>query len=199
MQIAKNEEMLIKKIMSIIGSATLYFAVVFGCAFLGFVSPELWVFSPAIAAFFTSIPITILLNKYHDKGITLVFPAIYFIIGFAIGEITMVESILAMLIVAIIAEIVHIIMTPGTANSTRMSCAVLSLVPACNLLSLWIRTDYYYIGAVEEMGIEYADALMTFSDSVFLIALIVSCLAVGHISSSVVERIIKKANKTAKT
>lgn len=50
-----------KKTLTIIGLAVMYFCIACAGAFLGFLSPVLWVFSSAIAALFTAIPVTMLL------------------------------------------------------------------------------------------------------------------------------------------
>lgn len=181
-----------KKALSVSGLAVLYFIIAFAGEFLGFLSPALWVFSSAIAALFTAIPVTILLRKYPFRGISLVFPAAYLIAGLAMGEISKPEVVIGIIAVGMVAEIAHSILTPGSSKGTGITCAVISCVSACNLLPLWTRPDWYYQGAVEEMGsVEYAEGLMKFSNPAGLAVLIVLCLVIGYVGSVVTEKIFK--------
>lgn len=181
-----------KKTLTIIGLAVLYFCIACAGVFLGFLSPVLWVFSSAIAALFTAIPVTILLRKYPFRGISLVFPVAYLIAGLAIGEISKPEVVIAIIAVGAVAEVTHSILTPGSSKGTGITCAVISCVSACSLLPLWTRPDWYYQGAVEEMGsVEYAEGLMKFSNPAGLAVLIVLCLVIGYVGSVVTEKIFK--------
>ena len=111
----------------------------------------------------------------------------------AIGEITSPAVIVAMLVVAVVAEVVRFILGYSTQRGIRIGYAIMSIFTAFTLLPLWIDPDMYYESAMEEIGkTEYADSLMKLSNPVALVLLIVLCFLGGYLGTIIAEKLFKE-------
>lgn len=181
-----------KKALSCLGLEAIYFALCFGCMFLGFLSPVLWVYQPVLSAFLAATPVLILAKHWKKFGGVLALPAVYAIILIAIGEIRGGARIGTIIGVLLVAEAVRYFMGYGNQLGARISYAIASLTPACQLLLLWLDKDLYYAGAVEETGsVSYAEGLMRIATPWGLLALIVLTVAAGFLGAFVSEKIFK--------
>lgn len=181
-----------KKVLSIIGLEALYFLILFGCAFLGFVSPFCWIYQPVVSAFLAATPILIVCKHWQKFGGVLILSGIFSILMILMGEVGHTIQILAIIVVLLLAEAIRYL-GKYSRNSNRLGYAVAALVPVCQLLLLWTDTEFYYSGAVEEMGsVSYAEGLMTFANPIGLLALIVCTLIAGYCGALVSEKIFKE-------
>ncbi len=181
-----------KKISSYVGLQVLYFVIGFGCMFIGFLSPFCWVYQPVIAAFLAATPVLIACKYWKKFGGLLILPGVYALIMIGMGEIGGMARIIAIIAVLLVAELVRFLMGYENRNGVRIGYAIVSLVPACTLLLLWLDKEFYYAGAVEEMGsVEYAEGLMRIATPVGLVALIVCTVIAGFIGAVVSEKLFK--------
>lgn len=181
-----------KKVLSLVGLEVLYFIIGFGCMFLGFLSPFCWVYQPIIAAFLAATPVLMVCKSHRKFGGLLILPAIFALIMIVMREITGVPRIAAIVVVLLAAEAIRYFMGYDSQNSARIGYAIVSLVPACSLLLLWLDKESYYTGAVEEMGsVAYADGLMAIATPLGLLALIVGTIIAGYLGAVVSEKIFK--------
>ncbi len=181
-----------KKVLSLIGLELIYFIIAFGCMFLGFLSPFCWVYQPVVAAFLAATPVLIVCKSRKGFGGVLALPGIFALIMIVLGEISGAFIICSVIVVLIAAELVRRAMGYESQKAARVSYAVVSLVPACSLLLLWLDKDFYYAGAVEEMGnVQYAESLMNLANPFGLIALIVCTICAGFLGAIVSEKIFK--------
>ncbi len=181
-----------KKVLSLIGLEVIYFLIVFACMFLGFLSPFCWIYQPVLAAFLAATPVLIVEKNWRKCGAVLVLPAIFAIIMTAMGELGGVFRVCAIIVILIVAEVVRYFMGYENKMASRVSYAIVSLIPACSLLLLWQDKEFYYAGAVEEMGsVEYAEGLMKFANPLGFILLIVCTICAGYLGAVVSEKIFK--------
>ena len=59
------------------------------------------------------------------------------------------------------------------------------------ILPLWTRTEWYYQGAAEELGVDYARGLMTFANSWGLLIIVVTTAIAGYVGIQYTAKIIK--------
>ncbi len=181
-----------KKILSLIGLEVIYFIIAFGCMFLGFLSPFLWVYQPVLVAFLTATPVLVVCKNWKNFGGLLILPGLYALIMILLGEYSGMPTIGALIVVLLVAEIIRYFMGYNSINGVRFGYAIVSLVPAFQLLLLWLDKNFYYEGAVEEMGsVAYAEGLMTLATPIGLIALIICTIIAGYLGTIVSEKLFK--------
>ncbi|MFC2822047.1 MAG: MptD family putative ECF transporter S component [Spirochaetales bacterium] len=180
-----------KKILFAILLAVIYFAITLGCMFLGFVSPVLWVYQPVISAFLAATPVLIACRNWKKFGAVLIFPAVLTVLLIFSGEASGTFRICSLLIVLAASELVRKLMGYESKNGARLSYAVVSLIPICPILLLWLDTKFYYSGAVSEMGQAYANSLMKMATPFGLILLIALTFLAGYLGAIVSEKIFK--------
>ncbi|MDO4650921.1 MAG: MptD family putative ECF transporter S component [Eubacteriales bacterium] len=181
-----------KNVLRFAGLELIYFVIGFGCMFLGFLSPFCWVYQPVIAAFLAAAPVLIVCKNWRKFGGLLILPGIYALLMILMGEINGTPRIIAIAAVLLAAEIIRFLLGYHSQKGVRFGYAAAALVPACSLLLLWLDKEFYYAGAVEEMGsVAYADGLMAIATPVGLIALIGCTILAGYIGAVVAEKLFK--------
>ncbi|MDO4650307.1 MAG: MptD family putative ECF transporter S component [Eubacteriales bacterium] len=181
-----------KRLLSFAGLELIYFVIVFGCMFLGFLSPFCWVYQPVIAAFLAAAPVLIACKNRRKFGGLLIIPGIYALIMILMGEVNDAPRIIAIIVVLLAAEIIRFCLGYNSQKGVRIGYAIAGLVPACSLLLLWMDKEFYYAGAVEEMGsVAYADGLMAIATPIGLIALIGCTILAGYAGAVVAEKLFK--------
>ncbi len=116
-----------KKIFKLTSLEILYFAIGFGCMFLGFLSPLCWVFQPAAAAFITAVPVILFSKNWKKFGGLLILPGIYALIMILMGEISGAASICAVIVVLLAAELIRYLLGYENKHSLRIGHAAVSL------------------------------------------------------------------------
>ncbi len=182
-----------KRILFFLAVAISYSIIVYAGAFLGFVSPTLWVFQPAVVAFLAATPVLMLCKARKRFGALFILPCILSVSALIMGELSDAPSILAIAFLVVIAEGVRYAFGYESQIGARVGYAVMGLVPIClTLLPLWLNTDLYYTTAIEEMGsIEYAEGLVAFANPLGLVALVVLTLAAGYLGTLASEKLFQ--------
>jgi len=181
-----------KKFLSVAGLFVIYFVLVFGCEFLGFVSPLLWVYYSVLAGLLAATPFMAFASKSTRIGVVALFPILYLVIMLIIGEVSQPICGLMFVAVCILAEVIRRLISSGKQLALRLSYSMTAVAYGMLLLPLWTKTAWYYEGAVEEMGSQaYADALMCYATPFGLISQVVLTFAAGYIGALIAEKIFK--------
>ncbi len=181
------------KVLKAIGLAALYFVIAFGCMFLGFISPFLWIYQPVLAAFLGAFPIMVACRYWQKPGAILLGPGVFALVMVLMGESSGALRLSCLVIILAAAELIRWGMKYNSQQAARISYSISALIPATSLFLLWTDKEFYYNGAVEEMGsVAYADGLMKFATPIGLIALIVCTLIAGYVGSIVAEKVLKE-------
>ncbi|MDO4651049.1 MAG: MptD family putative ECF transporter S component [Eubacteriales bacterium] len=181
-----------KKVLSFAGLELIYFVIAFGCMFLGFLSPFCWVYQPVVAAFLAAAPVLIVCKNWRKFGGLFILPGIFALIMILMGEIQGTPRIIAVIAVLLVAEIIRFCLGYNSQKGVRFGYAIAGLVPACSFLLLWLDKEFYYAGAVEEMGsVAYADGLMALATPIGLISLICCTILAGYTGAIVAEKLFK--------
>ncbi len=181
-----------KKVFVTIGMVVLYFVICFACMFLGFLSPITWVYYSVFAAFFAATPVLVVASKWKKPGAIALFSVVWMLILGLMGEISSPAVWVTYIITTIAAEAVRFFIGYDKQLGLRVGYAVNSIGLAGSLLPLWLNTDWYYEGAIEEMeSVAYADGLMKLANPVGLILLIVFVVAAAYVGCIVAEKLFK--------
>ena len=178
--------------LGIIGCAVLYAVTSFACAFLGFLSPWCWiVVFPVLAAVLGAPSYLWAARRWQRFGVGTLFALVLAVVLLAMGEIDFTQTLL-MVVVGLASDVVR--QTIGTTYKRGILLAypVLPLGILVWLMKLWTASEWYYQGAAEEIGADYAEGLKTLSSPWALILVIILVLAAGSLAISFASRIRRK-------
>lgn len=181
-----------KNVLKTIGLLVLYFVLCLAVEFTGFLSPYLWVFFGALASLVAATPVLILGKNWKKPGALCIFSAFWGILMFAMGEYSKVIVPIFLIVMALIAELVRKLVGYEKQQGLRLGYACISAGLAGAILPLFFYKDWYYQGAVEEMGsVAYADTLMKLANVPVLILVIVAGFGFGYLGAIISEKIFK--------
>ncbi len=180
--------------LGILGCAVLYAVTSFACAFLGFLSPWCWiVVFPVLAAVLGAPSYLWAARRWQRFGVGTLFALVLAVVLLVIGEIDFVQTLL-MVVVGLISDVVRQSIGTIYKRSILLAYPVLPLGILVWLMKLWTASEWYYQGAAEEIGTDYAEGLKTLSSLWALFLVIILVLAAGSLAISIVS-IFNKCNK----
>jgi len=181
-----------KKLLKTVVLFVIYFVLMFAPMFTGFLSPTLWFFYPVLSALISAAPLMWVASKCRRIGGVAMFPLVWYLLLVIMGELGFAERLITPLIIIIMAEIARWKIGYEKQIGIRIAYAISSLVTAVQHLIIWTRTDFYYEGAVEEMGsTEYADAITAFGTPGYILLLFALTFCVGYLGAIIAEKIFK--------
>lgn len=182
-----------RKFFRAIALLVVYFLLMLLPAFLGFLSPALWFFYPVASALIASTPLMICAKKWKKFGGATIFPVFWYLLMVLMGELSFAEQWITPMVILAIAEIVRKQVGYETQMGLRLSYATASLVTAMQHLIILTRPDYYYQGAVEEMGsTAYAEAIVGFVKPGYFALLIAMTFVAGYMGTLLSEKLFTK-------
>lgn len=180
--------------LAIIGCAVLYAVTSFACAFLGFLSPWCWiVVFPVLAAVLGAPSYLWAARRWQRFGVGTLFALVLAVVLLVMGEIDFVQTIL-MVVVGLISDVVRQSIGTIYKRSILLAYPVLPLGILVWLMKLWTASEWYYQGAAEEIGTDYAEGLKTLSSLWAIFLVIILVLAAGSLAISIVSK-FNKCNK----
>lgn len=181
--------------LGIIGCAFLYAITSFACAFLGFLSPWCWiVVFPVLAAVLGAPSYLWAASRWQRFGVASLFALVLAVILLVMGEIDVTQSLL-MVAVGIASDVVRQAIGNTHKRSILLAYPVLPLGILVWLMKLWTDSEWYYQGAAEEIGADYAEGLKTLSSPWALLLVIALTLAVGFIGIRIAAAKMKSSKK----
>ena len=181
--------------LGIIGCAILYAVTSFACAFLGFLSPWCWiVVFPVLAAVLGAPSYLWAASRWQRFGVASLFALVLAVILLVMGEIDVTQSLL-MVAVGIASDVIRQVIGTTYKRSILLAYPVLPLGILVWLMKLWTDPEWYYQGAAEEIGVDYAEGLRTLSSIWALLLVIALTLAVGYIGIRIAAAKMKSGKK----
>ena len=178
-------------ILGIAGSAVLYAVISFACAFLGFLSPWCWiVVFPVLAAVLGAPSYFWAANRWQRFGVGTLFALVLAVILLAMGEIDITQTLL-MVVVGLGSDVVRQAIGPTYKRSILVAYPILPLGILAWLMKLWTASEWYYQGAAEEIGADYAEGLKTLSSLWALVMVIILVLVGGYTSIIITNGVFK--------
>ena len=181
--------------LGIIGCAFLYAITSFACAFLGFLSPWCWiVVFPVLAAVLGAPSYLWAASRWQRFGVATLFALVLAVVLLVMGEIDVTQSLL-MVAVGIASDVVRQAIGNTHKRSILLAYPVLPLGIIVWLMKLWTASEWYYQGAAEEIGVDYAEGLRTLSSIWALLLVIALTLAVGFVGIRISAAKMKSGKK----
>lgn len=181
--------------LGIIGCAILYAVTSFACAFLGFLSPWCWiVVFPVLAAVLGAPSYLWAASRWQRFGVATLFALVLAVILLVMGEIDVTQSLL-MVAVGIASDVIRQVIGTTYKRSILLAYPVLSLGILVWLMKLWTNSEWYYQGAAEEIGADYAEGLRTLSSIWALLLVIALTFAVGYIGVRIAAAKMKSSDR----
>ena len=176
-----------------LGYVALYVVTVFATAFLGYLSPYAWVFFPVIAALLGAFYYYLAATRWQNFGVGTLFAFILAAFLLAVGECDLPETLL-ILTAGVVSDVVRQLIGYNTLKGQTIAYPIQAIGVIAWLLPLWTRTEWYYQGAAEELGVEYAKGLMTFASQWGLTAVVLTTAIAGLVGILFAARIMKDSN-----
>lgn len=181
--------------LGIIGCAILYAVTSFACVFLGFLSPWCWiVVFPVLAAVLGAPSYLWAASRWQRFGVATLFALVLAVVLLVMGEIDVTQSLL-MVAVGIASDVVRQAIGNTHKRSILLAYPVLPLGIIVWLMKLWTASEWYYQGAAEEIGVDYAEGLRTLSSIWALLLVIALTLAVGFVGIRISSAKMKSGKK----
>ena len=173
-----------------VGFTVLYVVTVFATAFLGYLSPYAWVFFPVVAALLGAFSYYLVATKWQKFGVGTLLAVLLGGVLLAADECDLQNALLIML-AGVASDTVRQMVGHTTLKGMALAYPVLSIGVIAWILPLWTRTEWYYQGAAEELGVDYARGLMTFANSWGLLIVVVTTAIAGYVGIQYTAKIIK--------
>lgn len=165
---------------SIVGFTALYVLTVFATAFLGFIHPVCWVELPVLAALLGGFSYLCVAARWQRFGAGTLLGLAFGLFLLATGEGGLQAFVIAA-IAGLLSDVVRQIVGNTSKKGVLLAYPILAVGVIGWILPLWTRTQWYHYGAVEEMGADYAEGLMTFAHWWMFWVVILSTIIIGYI------------------
>ena len=176
--------------LQIPGFAVLYVLTTFTTAFLGFLAPWAWVFFPFVAALLGALSYYCAAIRWKKFGVGTLLAAVLAAFLLAVGECDLSKALL-ILLAGVISDVVRQLIGHTTLRGQLLAYPILSIGVIAWILPLWTRTEWYYQGATEEIGVDYANGLMTFASPWWLVAVILTTAVAGYVGIRFASKVFK--------
>ena len=181
--------------VGIIGCVILYAVTSFASAFIGFLSPWCWiVLFPMLAAVLGAPTYLWVALRWQQFGVATVFALVLAAVLLPMGEIDYLQAIL-MVAAGVISDVVRHVLDNNQKTSVFIAYPILPLGILAWLMKLWTNSEWYYNGAAEEIGTEYAEGLKTLSSTSSLIMVIFLVIVTGYITIRIAAAKMKYGKK----
>ena len=181
--------------VGIIGCVILYAVTSFASAFIGFLSPWCWiVLFPMLAAVLGAPTYLWVASRWQRFGVATVFALVLAAVLLPMGEIDYIQAVL-MVITGVVSDVVRQVLGNDQKTSALIAYPILPLGILAWLMKLWSNSEWYYNGAAEEIGIDYAEGLKTLSSTSSLIMVIFLVIVTGYITIRIAAAKMKYGKK----
>ena len=133
-------------------------------------------------------------SRWQRFGVATLFALVLAVVLLVMGEIDVTQSLL-MVAVGIASDVVRQAIGNTHKRSILLAYPVLPLGIIVWLMKLWTASEWYYQGAAEEIGVDYAEGLRTLSSIWALLLVIALTLAVGFVGIRISAAKMKSGKK----
>ena len=157
----------------------LYLLFVFASCFIGFLHPACWAYFSVLAAILAVGPYFWLAARWQRFGVGTVLALLVCLFCLATGEAGGLLSKAIILGGGVLADIVRQFAGNGSRKALYCAYPFLAIGNIGWIIRLWSDKQFYYDGAVEEMGQAYAEGIKALQTPGHLVAVIVLTAAVA--------------------
>lgn len=180
--------------LKMLGFAVLYVVTVFATAFLGYLSPFAWVFFPVIAALLGSFSYYLLAVRWQQFGVSTFLSFLLAAFLLAVGECDAPKATL-ILLTGVAADMIRLFFEQNVQKAMSLAYPIQSIGVIAWILPLWTRTEWYYQGAAEELGIDYAKGLMMFASPWGLLLVALTTAIAGFVGIQFAGKVFEQNKK----
>jgi len=181
--------------VGIIGCVVLYAVTSFASAFIGFLSPWCWiVLFPMLAAVLGAPTYLWVASRWQQFGVATVFALVLAAVLLPMGEIDFIQAAL-MVVAGVVSDVVRQVLGNNLKTSAFIAYPILPLGIIAWLMKLWTNSEWYYQGAAEEIGADYAEGLKTLSSTSSLIMVVILVIVAGYIAIRIAAAKMKLIDK----
>ncbi|MBO5563046.1 MAG: MptD family putative ECF transporter S component [Bacteroidales bacterium] len=178
----------------ILGMGLLYLFFVFASCFAGFLHPVCWAYFSVLAAILASGPYFWLAAHWQKLGVGTFCALLVCLFCLATGEAGGLLSKAIILGGGVLADIVRQFMGNGSRKALYCAYPFLAIGNIGWIIRLWSDKQFYYDGAVEEMGQAYAEGIKALQTPGHLVAVIVLTATAAVLGVWLCTKIDKKSS-----
>ena len=183
---------------SALGMGLLYFVFVLGGSCTGFFHPVCWAFFTVLTALLAVGPYHWLAARWQKFGVGTFLGLVVCLICLAMGEAPGFWSKAMFVIGGLAADIVRQLLGNNSRKALYCAYPFLALGNLGMVIRLWTMPQWYFDGAIEEMGQAYADSMAALQHPWTLVLCIVLTAAVAVLSVWLAGKVDKKSAKLLK-
>jgi len=151
----------------------LYLAMVFTSCFIGFLNPVCWAYFSVLAALVCAFPYLWLAARWHRFGLGTALSLLVCLFCLATGEASGWLSKAIILGCGVLSDIVRLILANNTRKGVYAAYPILAIGNIGWVIRLWTEPEWYYQGAINEMGEQYAKDILKLQTTGHLISVII--------------------------
>ena len=182
----------------ILGMGLLYVALVLAASFIGFAHPVCWAYYTVLAALLAAWPFYWLAARWQKFGVGTFLGLLVCLFCLVTGEATGFWSKAMFVLGGVVADVVRLLMGNSSKKALYWAYPFLALGNMGWIIRLWATPQWYYDGAVNEMGQAYADGIAKLQTPGHLIAVIVLTAAMAVLAIWLCGIVDEKSNKLLK-
>ncbi|MCR4860046.1 MAG: MptD family putative ECF transporter S component [Bacteroidales bacterium] len=173
----------------------LYLVFVFASCFIGFLHPVCWAYFSVLAALVAAGPYFWLAARWQKFGVGTFLALLVCLFCLLSGEGGGTLSKVVILGGGILSDLVRLVVGNASIKGVRTAYPLLAIGNIGWIISLWTRPEWYYEGAIEEMGAAYADGITALQTTGHLIAVIALTALVAVLAIALCRKADKKSNE----
>ena len=186
-----------KEIGVTIGYAVLLLLCYFASDCLGFFGPFFWVYGVPIMLLVAGIPYFYIAAREQRYGTFTIVGVLFLLYGIVGGVLSNVPYLVCVLIGVFVPDLVRMAMGYDSFVGTLVSYLVFAIARVGAQINVWVMPEWCHGQAIEEMGEDYADALIANNAGalkcvLFLVAVLVAAALGAYIAKAVLRKPLTK-------
>ena len=186
-----------KEIGVTIGYAFLLLLCYFASDCLGFFGPFFWVYGVPIMLLVAGIPYFYIAAREQRYGTFTIVGVLFLLYGIVGGVLSNVPYLVCVLIGVFFPDLVRMAMGYDSFVGTLVSYLVFAIARIGAQINVWVMPEWCHGQAIEEMGEDYADALINNNAGalkciLFLVAVLVAAMLGAYIAKAILRKPLTK-------
>ena len=186
-----------KEIGVTIGYAVLLLLCFFASDCLGFLGPFFWVYGVPIMLLVAGIPYFYIAAREPRYGTFTIVGLLFLLYGVVGGALSNVPYLVCVLIGVFVPDLVRMAMGYKSFTGTLVSYLVFAIARIGAQLNIWLMPEWCHDTAIEEMGEEYADALINNNAGalkcvIFLVVVLAAAVVGAYIAKAILRKPLTK-------
>ena len=170
----------------------LYIGIIYASLCLGYIHPFFWVYASLVSSVFAGIPYLYLTTRWQKFGVGTLFAFLVAGACALMGEGTILNWGLILLI-GILTDIIRCAIGNKRIAGVRISYLPLALIPFGRTIVIWTNRAEEIADQAAEMGKAYGDTMEAITPIWMLVVMIIITVIVAFLAERMVEKCMKKS------